>query len=542
MKKILIVIALLLIAVSSVTWLYFKNLTSETNCSANILKLIPDDAAFVFEYKNEDSFYEIFKNFTLFKDILGANSFEQLSSLKTNFINDPQLSGSLDKSKLYLSIHKTSKNQADFLIVAPLSKTYFKDISLTDFIQIFSKKFVVKTEKYDKEEIYKVLLKDNQSFKFIIHNSVLIGSYDLSLIKRSINQFTNAAKDAKNPSEIETPRNQNSIANLFINFSKLPDLLTNFSKCEKPENLSCLKNFKASAILNINYQSDAFMFSGITILDTINQQYANLFLKQQPGKLTLDKIVPIDGASYCSYYVSQTKKFQQDLRKIFKQQNVYQKLKNQMETISKKHSINIEKEFSQVLGNEFGVVQLASGEKVGMVNTVNSGRAAFLLSTISSEIQTRIRRFDDSNLLYYFFGEPFLNFERPYFATFDNYLIVSNSQPALKFFLTNYEQQKLLSQSEKYIHFQQYLSNLGNIFYFLHNKNATSIIKTFLSNQTNILLEGKGFQYQNIYGLSIQFSADKNKFYTNLYINIPDNKITPSVLEDSLYMDSLSKK
>ena len=540
MKKILFIISILLFVVSNVTWLYFKNLASESNSSAKILSLIPDDAALVFEYKNEDSFYEIFKNFTLFRDILGDVSFEQLSSLKSNFINDPQISESLDKSKLYISIHKTAKNKADFLIVAPLPKTYFKDNSLADLIQIFSKKFVVKTYKYANEEVYEVILKDNTSFKFIIRSSVLIGSYDLALVKRAIDHIINMARDVKNIPEI--PRNQNSIANLHINFSRLPDFISNFSRHKNHENLSCLKNFKASAILNINYQSDAFMFSGITIPDTINSQYANLFLNQQPGKLTLDKILPIDGASYCAYFVSEPKIFQRDLHNLFKQTNIYQQLKNKIENISKKHSINIEGEFSQVLGNEFGVVQLASGEKMGVVKIVNSDRAAFLLSTISSETQTRIRRYDDSKLLYYFFGEPFLTFERPYFATFDNYLIVSNSQPALKSFLTNYEQQKLLSQNEKYIHFQQYLSNQGNIFYFLHNKNAKKIINTFLSNQTNQVLQNKGFQYKNFYGLSMQFSADKNKFYTNLYMNMPDNKIASSELADSLYIDSLNKK
>jgi hypothetical protein len=63
-----------------------------------------------------------------------------------------------------------------------------------------------------------------------------------------------------------------------------------------------------------------------------------------------------------------------------------------------------------------------------------------------------------------------------------------------------------------------------------------------LSKDANRAFQSKDFLFQKVYGLSIQFSADKNKFYTNLYMNIPDNKNKASVLADSDYMDSLNRK
>ena len=283
------------------------------------------------------------------------------------------------------------------------------------------------------------------------------------------------------------------------------------------------------------------MFSGITITDTTHKQYANLFLNQEPGKLNLTSVLPIDVASYWAYYTSNPKKFQNNLQQYFKHQNVYQKLKNHINSISNKHAINLEKEFSNVLGNDFGLIQLASGDKVGLINTNNNQRLSFLLSTISTQTNTNVGRFDDSNLLYYFFGDPFKIFGRPYFAIVNNYLAVCNSQVALQNFVESYNKQNLLNFSDKYRLFQQYLSNKGNIFYFYHNKNAKAIVKSFLSNHAHQAFKSNLFNYKNIYGLSIQFSADKNKFYTNFYMNMLQNNLPSGSLSDSLYLDSLTQ-
>ena len=539
MKKIIFIIAILLITVLGVAWLYFKNLSPESKGSGKILSMIPDDAAMVFEYKNEKSFYEIFSEFTLFKIVIGENNFHRLQNLKDVFINDPQIAASLDKSNLFFSLHTVVANQADFLMVAALSPVYNQENSPADFVKSMGNKYTIKSSVFNKQEILNLSLKNNVSFNFVIYQSVLIGSFDESLLKRTIVNLESKAKTPKNFFETETPRNKNSIANLFINFAKLPLLLNNFSRYKNPVNTSCLKNFNAFASLNINYQSDAFMFSGVTVPDTVESQYANLFLHQEPGKLSLNAMLPIDAASYCMFYVSKPKRFMHDLHQQYKQQNNYLNLKDEIETISKKHSVNVEAEFSNIFGNEFGVAELTSGEKMGFIKTVNAQRISFLLSVISTEVEPNIRRFDDSNVLYYFLGEPFKDFRKPYFSIVNNCLVISNSAQAIRGFLQNYDRQNLLSLSENYTHFQQFLSNQGNIFYFLHNKNSKSIIERFLSSDANQAFKSKNFQYQNIYGLSIQFSANRNKFYTNLYMNIPDNPKKLPAQPDSLYMDYL---
>jgi hypothetical protein len=312
------------------------------------------------------------------------------------------------------------------------------------------------------------------------------------------------------------------------------DLLNNFSSKKNPQESFYLKNIKATAALNLNYKNNAFMFSGVTMPDVKAQNYFNLFLTQQPGKNTLINIMPYDVSNYSFYYVSNYQKFNTDLRELHNYKKEWSKLEKQLNYITSKHAINLDKELIPVLGKEFGSFQLASGDKLGVVKSSNTNRLSFLLSTISSTVTEDIRHLDDSYLMQTYFGDALKEFKRPYYAIIENHLIVANNTSALTRFLNNYSKQNFLSRTDKNLNFQQYLSNQGNIFYFIHNSNSKAVIRSFLSKPAYQDYRSKNFNWTDIYGFAIQFSADKDKYFTNLYMNkMPkEENLLPSI--DSL--------
>ena len=539
MKKIIIILSLLLIGVTAVTWLYFKNLTATGFSNENVFKVIPKDASIVFEYKNEDSFYDIFKDFSLFGEVLGRNNVEHLTALKQIFVDDATISSAFKKSDLFFSLHQTEKSNAGILMVAPFSQE--ANFNSEELLNNLKGKFKLSNDADPIQPLYQLAFNNNANFYFIIYKSIFIGSFDKLLVNRSKDLILSGQENNTFKIDFKSARNKNSIANLYLNFSKLPDFINNFSDKKNPSETFALKSFDASASLNINYQSRAFMFSGITTVNPNAINYVNLFLEQEPGNNVLKSILPFDVASYSFYYVSDFKKFKQGLNHLFEFRKESEKLKKQLNNIAQRHSINIEKELMPVLGNEFGVITVASGDKIGILKTKNANRLSFLLSTISTESGENIRHFDDSFLLYSFLGDPFKTFQRPYYLLIDNYLIVANNIAALRNFQKNYSNQNLLNRTDKNIDFQQYLSNQGNIFYFVHNSNAKGIIKSLLSRPAYKDFKSDDFNWKNIYGLSIQFSADKDKFFTNLYMSkIPESEnLLPSI--DSVLVDSLSK-
>jgi|GEM_PF-1020098 len=538
MKKIIIIISFLLLCVFAVTWLYFKDIYSSEKSVDKVFSVIPDDASLIFEYKNEDSFYDIFKDFTLFSDVIGKKNIDHLKALKNIFVDDELFSSHFSQNELFFSLHKTTKQHAAILVLVPLTRKQLENSE--DIFELLSSKYQLDKHTSEKNTLYTISFNNQSKFFFSIYKSMVVGSFDESLLKLTLekkgkSENTFLSKD----NGFSESRNKNAIANLYINYNNLHQLMSNFSRKSNPAETFGLKSFNAFSSLNINYQSNAFMFSGITELNGGKKNYANIFLDQEPGKSTLMNLLPFDAASYLFYYVSDPAKFKTSLNELFIQRKESDKRNTQLKSIAQKHSINIEKEFPLALGKEFGWIQIASGDKLGIVKTKNISRLSFLLSTISSETDGIIRRFDDSDILYYYLGDPFKTFKRPYYAVIENHLVVSNNLPAIKRFLKNYETQDFLSRTDKNISFQQYLSNQGNIFYFIHNSNSKSVISSYLSRDVYRNYRGDNFNWRNIYGLSIQFSADKDRFFTNLYMSKIPQRVNTTVLTDSLTLDTL---
>lgn len=522
----------------AVTWLYFKDIYSSEKSVDKVFSVIPDDASLIFEYKNEDSFYDIFKDFTLFSDVIGKKNIDHLKALKNIFVDDELFSSHFSQNELFFSLHKTTKQHAAILVLVPLTRKQLENSE--DIFELLSSKYQLDKHTSEKNTLYTISFNNQSKFFFSIYKSMVVGSFDESLLKLTLekkgkSENTFLSKD----NGFSESRNKNAIANLYINYNNLHQLMSNFSRKSNPAETFGLKSFNAFSSLNINYQSNAFMFSGITELNGGKKNYANIFLDQEPGKSTLMNLLPFDAASYLFYYVSDPAKFKTSLNELFIQRKESDKRNTQLKSIAQKHSINIEKEFPLALGKEFGWIQIASGDKLGIVKTKNISRLSFLLSTISSETDGIIRRFDDSDILYYYLGDPFKTFKRPYYAVIENHLVVSNNLPAIKRFLKNYETQDFLSRTDKNISFQQYLSNQGNIFYFIHNSNSKSVISSYLSRDVYRNYRGDNFNWRNIYGLSIQFSADKDRFFTNLYMSKIPQRVNTTVLTDSLTLDTL---
>ena len=79
MRRPIILSVILFIAIVCLAVLYFRNLSTPGSRTAAVLNSIPNNAALIFEFKNEDSFYEIYNGNKLFASVVGE---KQLSDLK----------------------------------------------------------------------------------------------------------------------------------------------------------------------------------------------------------------------------------------------------------------------------------------------------------------------------------------------------------------------------------------------------------------------------------------------------------------------------
>ena len=115
MKTIIGITAALLITVLSVAYLYFSNLNVKNRSNNQILSEIPFDASVVFQHQNEQSLYDIFKDYTIFDTIAGPQKKEDIHWLNNFILSNAALKPAISGQKVFLSVHPSKTDSVHFL-------------------------------------------------------------------------------------------------------------------------------------------------------------------------------------------------------------------------------------------------------------------------------------------------------------------------------------------------------------------------------------------------------------------------------------------
>lgn len=538
MKKIIIITVLLLITTIALAALYFSNLFSDDRNSNKVLSYIPHDSALVLQFTNDNSFYEIFKDYTLFNSIIGKTRKSELHILKSSLLENPRISQLTDQQKIFLSFHQ-EKDSTEFLWLSMLSDK----VDLADLQKGSSNKFKITTDSSlsnGNNHFMQVMIAGlPKPFYMFIDGSVVIGSFSKPLLQRSINKQEPKISETfiKEISDIDI-KNTNSLINIYFNLGTFQKYLTGYFKDKKGGNFALLNDVKGLSTLNLNFKSDALMFNGISKPDTSSSNYLTLFLHQNPAKNTLMRVVPQSTSNYLLFGISNYSQFTTDLRKLLKKRNQYDKLAKQIQDIADKNGISPERDIKGLWGNEFITFQLANHEKFAAIKVSNGRQLEFLLEPLSKPATEAIRQINYPEVFYFYFGDPLREFKRPYYFIADNTLFIANSSGALQRFNSQYGADRFLYKTDEFKSFEQLTANESNITLFIHNNNSKSIIKSKLTSGFANAFTNSNYQLKDFYGLSYQWSSDKHHFFTNLYIGYKSEVLQPSALsgtKDSLY-------
>src|ERR1700744_353220 len=313
MKRQIFDTVLLFIATVLVTFVYFKNLNTNTQHTSQVLSSIPNNASLIFEFNNDKGFYVIFADNQLFKNIIGDEKMAELSALKPLLLQNHLIQPFLDGQNLYVSLHPQKGNDIDFLLTTSVAKGFNPDM-----LELMAKQpksgLVINTISIAGKPGYTVYLNDLKKRFYLIDKDdhTLSGSFSKELIEACINYDDKKEKQAF--VLLSDRQNANSLANLYVNYGALSPL---FEQVFVSKNTDLFKNFRqlpAFAALSLNYKNDAIMFNGATQLqDGHEDSYLGLFSDQQPVNNQLKSIFPSTTAYSTSFAVSDPVKFESDL-------------------------------------------------------------------------------------------------------------------------------------------------------------------------------------------------------------------------------------
>ena len=522
MRNTIILTFVLLLAVVAMAVKYFSEISGSQNNLDKVLRHIPQDAALILNFNNDASFYEIFSDYELFDAIIGKTRAEEIEQLQEYLLKEPQLADATQEKKIFVSFHPAKNDSVDFLYSINLNE----DLKTSNIEELLSEVSGLSVKKAERSGIYHLSLPGlKKTFFLFIENGAATGSFSRELLETSIAENTPKLDDNFiNEIKSQSSQNLNSPVNLFVNHEKVPAFLNHFIKGKANGNRNLVTNLKGISSLNMNFKSDALMFNGISKPDTSAPNYLNIFLYQHPVKNDIKNIIPDNTANFIAFGLSDHHSFQKRLQILFDKRNESASLKNQLHLIKEKSGIDLEKDMRPLLSNEFSIVETSYREKFAIIKLKNGRKLDFALQLISSPAGESISKFNYSHILYAFLGDPLKSFSRPYFSVIDNYLVVANTPGVISNYLRSYEFEKFLIKKSEFVKFSQLVANQSNILYFINQKESERIIRTSLKPNYSSAFTSKNYGLKNFYGLSYQWSADAEHFFTNIYINyLSDN-------------------
>lgn len=530
MKIILGITGILLITVFSVAYLYFSNLNVNSRSNDKTLAGIPADASVIFQFSNDISLYDIFRDYTVFDAITGAEKKKEISWLKYVLINNEELHSSTLGQKFFISFHPSKEDNISLLWLMPLKE----DLKLSD-AEIVLRKEPQSRLKIAEEMGFSFLeIKNNDidhTFYLSIDRGIATGSFSKALLLESLD------KDSKKISpefitEINNSiqKDQNGLANLFINYSN-PGFLNSFFKQKANENFSLFNSFYGHSSLSMNYKSDALMFNGITRIANNEKDYITIFMNQKPVKNTIKKIIPYNLSNYISFGVSDYPLFHNDLKQLLEQRNELKAISEQIQLMTSETGINPDRDIKKLWGNEFSTLQLSTYETLAIIRISNGRQMSFFMEPISSMYSDAVRKLNYANLFYYYFGDPLKKFVLPFYAVTDNLIIISNSPVSVQRFLRDYNSERLLYNTEAFTQFDQLVSDQSNISFLIHFDNSESLLKRLLKKNYSDIFKSSKHGIKDFYGLSYQLTNNQDHFFTNFYLG---SKKGPAGGRDSL--------
>ena len=535
MRKIIGITTALFIAVLSLAYLYFSNLNVKTRNNDRILSEIPADAALVFQYPNDKSLYDIFKDYSLFDTIIGTQNKTELSWLKKLQTDYQKLAPFTEGARVFISFHPSKTDSVSFL----WSLVVKDNLTIEKLLPILKEKPEIKIVRKNKsgEDILELISPDlKRPFYFCIDKGIIRASFSVDLIQKSLDPDSpKISTEFIKAINAGLKKDDNALANLFINYEK-PGILKPYFRRALSQNFEFFESFSGHSSLELNFKSDVMMFNGITRTSPKDNRYINIFLNQKPVQNTIKRVMPYNTSSSITYGISDYSGFKNDLDELFSSRKELDTLNKQIELILTETGINAKRDISPLWNNEFSTLHLSTFENLGIIKVKDGTKLQFLLDPLSTNYSESVRKMKYGNLFYSFFGDPLKKYSKPFFTIIDNLLILSNSPVSINRFLNDYNYERMIYRSDAYTQFDQLVADQSNISYAIYLSNARSLLNSSLKKSYSSNLSSSRYGFKDLYAISFQLSSNKDYFFTNFYTGYKNIRLAP---DPQLFVDSL---
>ncbi|MND73653.1 hypothetical protein D3C80_652330 [compost metagenome] len=469
-------------------------------------------------------------------DLFSSELIADIKSLNSSFLQHADLRNVLKDERILTSVHINSQQSPSLLFIIPLKNTdrlnrFFNNLKGEDNTLKY------RLTKIEDAEVYTVGLGNNhKAFSFTSYKGLLLGSFDVELLKNSINvQHSSTDISVGSLIKVENVESTAIKATLYINYKQLGILTDAFLDDKNKGGLGFLTGVAKWSTLNLNYKSDALMFNGITHADLSSADYFAMFINQKPQPVRIPALLADRTSFFVDFGVSDYEQFKKD-HKVFlgqsKRTDIHEKW---LSSFKKNYNLDLETEWTQFMGNEFALAAYdtqgvtAKASQIAIIALSDTSKAKdFLQKIVIADKRKGISRGNLANykgfsmfycgypdLLSSTLGTVYKNIEWPYMAVVNNYLIAASYQPVLHQFIDDLLVSKNLEQSDNYKKYKQYINPESNVYFYLNFANSNTMLSDN-GNKRLIDYTSEKHGIANYYGLTFQLNASGGQFFSNL--------------------------
>jgi len=520
MRRLIIITVILIAATAVVTVAYFKHLSPPGKRTTQVINTIPDSAALIFEFNNDSSFYDIYKNSDLFSAIVGAPAIKQFNTLRRVLLNSAELRSTFADQDIFVSVHPQQDDSAAYLFTTTeavrIKPEMFKNTGRLKGITFTPVNF-------GKSRGFKIH-SDSLITDFYMaerNGQVITGSFSKALLQQSLNY--KPSDKTGHFSLLPDQQTSTSLGALYVNYRQAGRLLNLFYKKDNGDLWKGLPILTATTSLSLNYKSDALMFNGFTTFKNSRPvSYLDLFRKMNPVPMQLKNLFPTTTAYSNSYAIDDVKRFESELTNWQQIAGLDVEKKRLFKKIKSETGVQFDREFNRLLDNEFAVLTTRFKEKVAIIKVKNGGALRPYLNNISTMAANddESGQFNYDQVPIFILGDALAYFRKPHFMVLDNYLILANTESELRNYKQNYVNGDFLIKNDEYVQFNNLLAQRANVEFFIHFKNAGNVFRRTLKSAYAKAYQQQQPGFKNYYAAAYQLSASENQFYTNLCIKL----------------------
>lgn len=551
-RKILISVFIVLgLALLTIAYLFLQKRTIK---GPNPLSAVSQDVALVLHSKNtagiidkflyENIFWEEFAATRQFRDF-----HKKLVFVDSLIKGDDQVKEWLNNNDIHIAIFPSKRNTALTLVLIQ-TKSVRQIRQVTQRIaDLAGKKARISQRSVKGVKINDVDFPESsgvRSFSFAFSNGLFLLSEDATLLENSIELMDSENSVLNNEvfNRIYATAGKNVDANLYVNFKNLSSLASSVINDNKISAINVFSNLSDWGEVDLHIRNDGLLLNGFSFSKPADANYLNVFLNQEPIRMTIDRLIPSDASAFIALGFSNTEIFRRDYLDYLSAQNRLEAYNEKHGQIIQQYQTDIEAAFYELMDGEVAAVYNETGKAGDRINSYlvfSTKSRSMALNELNGIIrqdaknknvpETNYKRvynvdsqtaFDIYEMPVNFlgellFGDLFSGLETRYFTFIENYLVFSNTYDALTLFLRENVLNKTLQTDLAYRKFSELISNRSNAYFYFNVGGSKGILSSYLKGDSRGIITNDFETFRKIQAITMQFSSGKNMIYQNLY-------------------------